>query len=519
MLTLSEAAEQLEISRAALDNWIKRLGIEKKKDGRIGLTAKEVDQIRKQRSENSRRPESKPAPKSKGTLENSVSDSDLQELQQAREQLQQWEQERQQWREERRAFVEREESARLERSNWQSRFEDSQRRTDWLQGQLESSSREKSELIKQADQFQQLLLQKERSLQRILEEKQELQQQLQTIEQQALPAPATPPSLNESTPPLQEEEPLPDPELKESAASAENTSETEESFEDPEDLLAGSTAELEEEPPREAGATETMNEVSAEEEEPAEPETGAVDEPSEQIVAEEEEFVEPDELMAEDIEEAAEEVLEEPAWDEEPELSEVEASSSETAEEEPLGYDPDSLSPPPLTSIEDMEEQAALEEESFAIQEEESETNWGDTEESADSVELEDDEPEMMMFDELEEDSEELVELEMTIEEESLSEAEEAAETDEVSSTKEYQSDVDEEQQQRLAETLALLDEQEIQIVQRYLGLVGERQSLETIAEDLNLSLHEVRQIAGRGVLKIRTRHLQLRQSGPAAHA
>jgi hypothetical protein len=46
MLTLSEAAEQLGISRAARDNWIKRLGIEKKKEGRIGLTAKEVEQIR-----------------------------------------------------------------------------------------------------------------------------------------------------------------------------------------------------------------------------------------------------------------------------------------------------------------------------------------------------------------------------------------------------------------------------------------------------------------------------------------
>ena len=55
MLTLSEAAERLGISRAALDNWIKRLGIEKKKEGRIGLTAKEVEQIRKQRRTNSRR--------------------------------------------------------------------------------------------------------------------------------------------------------------------------------------------------------------------------------------------------------------------------------------------------------------------------------------------------------------------------------------------------------------------------------------------------------------------------------
>ena len=49
MLTLSDAAEQLGISRAALDNWIKRLEIEKKKEGRIGLTAKE----RLSRSENS----------------------------------------------------------------------------------------------------------------------------------------------------------------------------------------------------------------------------------------------------------------------------------------------------------------------------------------------------------------------------------------------------------------------------------------------------------------------------------
>ena len=49
-------------------------------------------------------------------------------------------------------------------------------------GQLDSNSREKTELFKQADQFQQLLLQKERSLQKILEEKQELQQQLLFLE-------------------------------------------------------------------------------------------------------------------------------------------------------------------------------------------------------------------------------------------------------------------------------------------------------------------------------------------------
>ena len=36
MLTLSEAAEQLGISRAALDNWIKRLEIEKKKKDVLG---------------------------------------------------------------------------------------------------------------------------------------------------------------------------------------------------------------------------------------------------------------------------------------------------------------------------------------------------------------------------------------------------------------------------------------------------------------------------------------------------
>ena len=48
MLTLSEAAEQLGISRAALDNWIKRLEIEKKKKDGLGSLPRRLS-----RSENS----------------------------------------------------------------------------------------------------------------------------------------------------------------------------------------------------------------------------------------------------------------------------------------------------------------------------------------------------------------------------------------------------------------------------------------------------------------------------------
>ena len=52
------------------------------------------------------------------------------------------------WQEERLQYLEQE-----------ARFVEIQRRADWLQEQLDSNSREKTELLKQADQFQQLLLQ------------------------------------------------------------------------------------------------------------------------------------------------------------------------------------------------------------------------------------------------------------------------------------------------------------------------------------------------------------------------
>ena len=78
------------------------------------------------------------------------------------------------WQKERLQYLEREASSRKELQSWEARFIETQRRADWLQEQLDSNSREKTELFKQADQFQQLLLQKERSLQKILEEKQEL---------------------------------------------------------------------------------------------------------------------------------------------------------------------------------------------------------------------------------------------------------------------------------------------------------------------------------------------------------
>ena len=175
MLTLSEAAEQLGISRAALDNWIKRLEIEKKKEGRIGLTAKEVEQIRKQRCTNSRRRYTNTTATNSSSVVSAFVEQELKELKQIRERLQGLSEERLQWQEERLQYLERE-----------ARFVEIQRRADWLQEQLDSNSREKTELLKQAAQFQQLLLQKENSLQRILEEKQELQQRLQLLGEQAL---------------------------------------------------------------------------------------------------------------------------------------------------------------------------------------------------------------------------------------------------------------------------------------------------------------------------------------------
>ena len=100
MLTLSEAAEQLGISRAALDNWIKRLEIEKKKEGRIGLTAKEVEQIRKQRRSNSRRRDTNTTGTNSGVASAFV-EQELKELKQVREQLQGLSEERLQWQKER----------------------------------------------------------------------------------------------------------------------------------------------------------------------------------------------------------------------------------------------------------------------------------------------------------------------------------------------------------------------------------------------------------------------------------
>ena len=88
MLTLSEAAEQLGISRAALDNWIKRLEIEKKKEGRIGLTAKEVEQIRKQRRTNSRRRDTNTTATNSSSVVSAFVEQELIELKQIRKRLQ-----------------------------------------------------------------------------------------------------------------------------------------------------------------------------------------------------------------------------------------------------------------------------------------------------------------------------------------------------------------------------------------------------------------------------------------------
>ena len=200
MLTLSEAAEQLGISRAALDNWIKRLEIEKKKEGRIGLTTKEVEQIRKQRRSNSRRRDTNTTVTNSSGVASAFVEQELKELKQVREQLQGLSEERLQWQKERLQYLERDASSRKELQSWEARFVETQRRADWLQEQLDSNSREKTELLKQADQFQQLLLQKEHSLQKMLEEKQELQQRLHLLEEQA-----TSETSEVETPPVAEE--------------------------------------------------------------------------------------------------------------------------------------------------------------------------------------------------------------------------------------------------------------------------------------------------------------------------
>lgn len=383
MLTLSEAAEQLGISRAALDNWIKRLEIEKKKEGRIGLTAKEVEQIRKQRRSNSRRRDTNTTATNSSGVASAFVEQELKELKQVREQLQGLSEERLQWQKERLQYLGREASSQKEIQNWEARFVETQRRADLLQEQLDSNSREKTELLKQADQFQQLLLQKERSLQRILEEKQELQQRLHLLEEQA-------------------------------------TSETSEV----------------ETPP----------------------------------VAEEPSSVDHEEEL----------------------LIETEFSTSFS-----------------------IETSAAEEEE------------LNDTEEVPEnSVELEDDEADLMLFDELEDDEE--VSNEFSAEEESIEvdifeemapvEAESALETPAAASD-DVEDGWDQEKKRQFSEFADLLDELEAQVARRYLGFGEDRQSLESIAFALSIPVSEARQVAGRAVLKIRSYHLQLRQSSPSVDA
>ncbi len=383
MLTLSEAAEQLGISRAALDNWIKRLEIEKKKEGRIGLTAKEVEQIRKQRRSNSRRRDTNTTVTNSSGIASAFVEQELKELKQFREQLQGLSEERLQWQKERLQYLERDASSRKELQSWEARFVETQRRADWLQEQLDSNSREKTGLLKQADQFQQLLLQKERSLQRILEEKQELQQRLHLLEEQA-------------------------------------TSETSE--------------------------VETL---------PVAEEPSSVDHEEELLI--------------------------------ETEFSTSFSIETSAAEEEELN----------------------------------------DTEEVPEnSVELEDDEADLMLFDELEDDEE--VSNEFSAEEESIEvdifeemapvEAESALETPAADSD-DVEDGWDQEKKRQFSEFADLLDELEAQVARRYLGFGEDRQSLESIAFALSIPVSEARQVAGRAVLKIRSYHLQLRQSGPSVDA
>ena len=316
-------------------------------------------------------------------------EQELKELKQVREQLQGLSEERLQWQKERLQYLEREASSRKELQSWEARFTETQRRADWLQGQLDSNSREKTELFKQADQFQQLLLQKERSLQKILEEKQELQQQLHLLEEQAISE-----TSDSETPPVTERIP---------------------SVEHEEELLS-----------------ETAPSVSFS----------------------------------------------------------IDASAAEEGEPE---------------SREELHDSEEIPES---------------------SVELEDDEADLMLFDELEDDEE--VSNEFSVEEESIEvdifeemapvEVESALETPAADSNDE-EDGWDQEKKRQFSEFADLLDELEAQVARRYLGFGEDRQSLESIAFALNIPVSEVRQVAGRAVLKIRSYHLQLRQSGPSIDA
>ena len=389
MLTLSEAAEQLGISRAALDNWIKRLEIEKKKEGRIGLTAKEVEQIRKQRRSNSRRRDTNTTSTNSSGVASAFVEQELKELKQVRKQLQGLSEERLQWQKERLQYLERDASSRKELQSWEARFVETQRRADWLQEQLDSNSCEKTELLKQADQFQQLLLQKEHSLQKILEEKQELQQRLHLLEEQA-----TSETSEVETPPVAEE-------------------------------------------------------------------TSSIDHEEELLI-------------------------------------ETEFSTSFSIET------------------------SAAEEEELKSREE-----LNDTEEVPEnSVELDDDEANLMLFDELEDDEE--VSNEFSVVEEPIEvdifeemapvEAESTLETPAADSD-DVEDGWDQEKKRQFSEFAYLLDELEAQVARRYLGFGEDRQSLESIAFALSIPVSEARQVAGRAVLKIRSYHLQLRQSSPSVDA
>ena len=383
MLTLSEAAEQLGISRAALDNWIKRLEIEKKKEGRIGLTAKEVEQIRKQRRSNSRRRDTNTTSTNSSGVASAFVEQELKELKQVRKQLQGLSEERLQWQKERLQYLERDASSRKELQSWEARFVETKRCADWLQEQLDSNSREKTELLKQADQFQQLLLQKEHSLQKILEEKQELQQRLHLLEEQA-----TSETSEVETPPVAEE-------------------------------------------------------------------TSSIDHEEELLI--------------------------------ETEFSTSFSIETSAAEEEELN----------------------------------------DTEEvSENSVELDDDEANLMLFDELEDDDE--ASNEFSVEEEPIEadifeemapvEAESTLKTPAADSD-DVEDGWDQEKKRQFSEFAYLLDELEAQVARRYLGFGEDRQSLESIAFALSIPVSEARQVAGRAVLKIRSYHLQLRQSSPSVDA
>jgi hypothetical protein len=161
-------------------------------------------------------------------------------------------------------------------------------------------------------------------------------------------------------------------------------------------------------------------------------------------------------------------------------------------------------------------------EEELEIQEE-----LNDTEEAPEhSVELEDDEADLMLFDELENDEEVSNEFsvaeestEVDIFEERAPEKTESTLETPVAGSDNVEDGWNQEKKRQFSEFVDLLDELEAQVARRYLGFGEDRQSLESIAFALSIPVSEVRQVAGRAVLKIRSYHLQLRQSGPSVDA